>query len=348
MGFVSISRVAFAALVLAVLASCARRSAGTDTDAPAPSPAPSSSSSSNAPTAAPVLSAVGERDVSVVDASAEPATMPNAPPDMLLVPGGPFTMGADTGGEADEHPAHTVSLDAFFLDKTEVTNEAYAACVADKKCHQNDREIASRNHAGPDVGFQKPKQPVVGVSWSDGVAFCTYMGKRLPREAEFEKAARGTEGRRYPWGNDAPTPERAVFARDFGRDTTDEVGTHPAGRGPYGHDDLGGNVWEWQEDEYDPVAYTRAGAPQGRPGSCPEILATLRELRAKGSQGFTGSNPIPNECEHVLRGGAFNYFGTGLRGTNRVHHPGRFRLVMSGFRCAKSASASSESNARDK
>ena len=116
---------------------------------------------------------------------------------------------------------------------------------------------------------------------------------------------------------------------------TSDVGSHPLGRGPYGHLDLAGNVWEWLADEYDPYAYRRVTAAEGKPGSCPEILTALAELRRTHRDGFTGSNPIPTECEHVLRGGAFNYSRTGLRATNRVHHPGRFRLVMSGFRCAK-------------
>ena len=102
---------------------------------------------------------------------------------------------------------------------------------------------------------------------------------------------------------------------------------------------MAGNVWEWLEDIYDPYAYRRAGADRGAPGSCDEVLATQNELRQKGLQGFTGSNPIPTECEHVLRGGAFNYDAPGLRSSNRVHHPGHFRLIMSGVRCAKDASS---------
>jgi formylglycine-generating enzyme required for sulfatase activity len=96
-------------------------------------------------------------------------------------------------------------------------------------------------------------------------------------------------------------------------------------------------VWEWAADEYDPYAYTRATASEGKPGTCDEIMAAQDELRKQGKQGFTGSNPIPTECEHVLRAGAFNYDADGLRSTNRVHHPGAFRLVMTGFRCAKDA-----------
>ena len=259
---------------------------------------------------------------------------------MLRVPGGTFVMGADRGGEEDEHRAHTGTLRGFDLDRTEVTNAAYEACVDAGACQPPDRRIAERSKAAPEALFHKPNQPVVGVRWDDADAFCRWRGKRLPREAEFERAVRGDDGRRFPWGNQPPTPELTVFGRDLGRQAMEEVGSRPLGRGPYGHDDLAGNVWEWMEDFYDPFAYRRPGAPEGRPGTCPEILATQDQLRAEGKQGFTGTNPIPKTCERVLRGGAYNYDGPGLRSTNRVHHPGRYRLVMSGFRCAKDAGAS--------
>jgi formylglycine-generating enzyme required for sulfatase activity len=241
-------------------------------------------------------------------------------------------MGADRGGQEDEHPAHTVVLKAFFLDRTEVTNSAWDACVAAGRCHPKSEAARSR------TDFDGPSQPVTGVSWDDANAYCAWRGKRLPREAEFEKAVRDTDDRRFPWGNDLPTHERTVFSTAHPED----VGTHPEGRGPYGHDDLAGNVWEWMQDEYDPYAYRRDasarpndGAGEGRPGTCAEIMAALAELKARHAQGFTGANPIPDECEHSIRGGAYNYDADGLRATNRVHHPGRFRIPMLGLRCAK-------------
>ena len=250
---------------------------------------------------------------------------------MLLVPAGPFTMGADTGGEPDEWPQHEVTLPAFYLDETEVTNEAYAEGVAAGVCKPPYPKSARANGYGSDKRFRGPKQPVSSISWDNAVAYCTWRGKRLPTEAEWEKAARGTDGRRYVWGNDAPEAKHGRFAQGV----TADVGTHPDGDGPYGHHDLAGNVWEWVADVYDPYAYRRDGAAEGRGGTCEETLRAFDELRRNNREGFTGSNPIPKECERVLRGGAFNYHATGLRVTNRVHHPGRYRLVMSGFRCAQ-------------
>ena len=247
---------------------------------------------------------------------------------MIVVPGGPFTMGTDSGGQGDEHPAHTVTLAPFFLDRTEVTNAQWDECVAAGVCHPKSESVRSQH---PD--FNGPHQPVSGVSWDDARAYCAWRGKRLPREAEFEKAARDSDDRRFTWGNEQPTRDRTVFASG----KPEDVGTHPAGRGPYGHDDLAGNVWEWMQDEYDPYAYRRPGAPTGTPGSCAEIMAAQDELRARGQQGFTGSNPIPTECEHSIRGGAYNYDAQGLRVTNRVHHPGRYRIPMLGVRCATDA-----------
>jgi formylglycine-generating enzyme required for sulfatase activity len=249
---------------------------------------------------------------------------------MALVPAGTFTMGQNKLGEQDEHPAHRVTLDAFYLDLTEVTNESYERAVAAGVCRPHDPENARANRLGDDRAFRGPKQPVSAISWDDAKSYCAWVGKRLPTEAEWEHAARGDDARTYPWGEETPTPERAVF--HTGR--TGEVGTHPAGKGPYGHLDLAGNVWEWVADYYDPYAYRREGASRGIVGTCDQILETLTTLRREHQIGFTGSNPIPAECERVLRGGAFNYHARGLRSSNRVHHPGRFRLVMSGFRCA--------------
>lgn len=262
-----------------------------------------------------------------VDAEASVPPMPT-PAGMLLVPAGTFTMGTSTVGEGDERPAHEVTVSAFYLDATEVTQAAYEQCVVEKVCAPPSVDVLPLTHP-----FRGPHKPVVAVSWFDASKYCAWRGARLPREAEFERAVRDDDGRRYPWGNDAPTHERAVFATSGPED----VATHPGGRGPYGHDDLAGNVWEWMDDDYDPFAYTRPTAGTGKPGSCKEIEQAQNDLRTQGKQGFTGSNPIPDVCEKSIRGGAYNYPPDGLRSTNRVHHPPRYKLKMTGIRCAKDA-----------
>jgi len=257
---------------------------------------------------------------------------------MLPVAGGESTMGADDAGERDERPAHKVTIPGFLLDKTEVTNSAYLECVKSGSCKPFRQDVAKSMKAGSEQSFRGPEQPVVGVSWFDAKAYCEWRGKRLPTEAEWEKAARSSDGRTYTWGEDAPDPKRHGCFAGCNGGTTAAVGSFPQGKGPYGHLDLSGNVWEWVEDLYDPMAYTRTGAGQGTPGTCEEILASQEYLRKNKLEGYTGTNPIPTECERVLRGGAFNYPGRGLRVSNRVHHPGSWRLLFAGFRCAKDRS----------
>lgn len=261
------------------------------------------------------------------------------PPDMLKVPGGTFSMGADGVGELDEQPSHAVSVKSFYLDRTEVTNARYLECVQSGQCAPFRDNVARSFGAGPESGFRGAEQPVVGVSFADATSYCAFRGKRLPSEAEWERAARGEDGRVFAWGNQKPTAELACYGRKPGAKgaTTDAVGSHPGGAGPYGHLDLTGNVWEWTADLYDPYAYRRPTAAQGIPGSCSQILETQAHLRKTKQQGFTGKNPIPTVCERVLRGGAFNYDAGGLRASNRVHHPESWRMLVAGFRCAKDA-----------
>lgn len=261
-------------------------------------------------------------------------------PGMLLVAGGTFKMGSDAGGEEDEHPAHSVTVEEFWLDINEVTVRDYQECIAAGICRTYRDQFGVPGARFDESRFRQPKQPVSGISWDDARTYCAFRGKRLPREAEWERAARGDDGRLYPWGGTAPDLAiHGCFARALGtaNGTTCAVGSYPRGGGPYGHLDLAGNVWEWMADYYDPFAYRRSGAAHGEPGTCQEIKETQNWLRANNRQGFTGTNPIPTSCERVLRGGAFNYPANGLRATNRVHHPGDWRLLMAGVRCAKDA-----------
>jgi len=250
----------------------------------------------------------------------QPAPREAPPIDRLAVAAGPFFMGADRGGEADERPRISLTLRGFRIDRTEVTRGQYLGCVSARAC------TAPRD-LGPRV--RDAAQPVVGVSWTQARAYCAWARGRLPSEREWEKAARGPDGRTYPWGNEAPDATRAVFGRGGHTGAPDRVGLRPAGASPYGALDMGGNVWEWTESPYDPYAYRHPEAPV----ACETALASLAELRRLGARGYTGTNPLPDTCERVLRGGAWNYGGAGLRASNRVHHPPGFQIVVAGFRC---------------
>lgn len=221
-----------------------------------------------------------------------PALGADAPPEMALIPAGEYRMGTAEGsdGLADEHPERLVFLHAFFLDRFEVTNQDYADFVQST----GHRPPANNNPASTiwdDVMYPHAiaKHPVVNVSWDDAVAYCRWSGKRLPTEAEWEKAARGTDGRRYPWGNDwswrkansasywaGQTIEfqsgadwEAFWVKGDGARLVKEkgikgevltlpVGSFPDGTSPYGIQDLAGNAAEWVQDWYDPNYYRSA------------------------------------------------------------------------------------------
>jgi formylglycine-generating enzyme required for sulfatase activity len=252
---------------------------------------------------------------------------PNDPPtSMALVPAGSFVMGSDTQGEMDERPAHRVDLRAFYIDRFEVTVGQYAACVRARAC-QRPRKLDPR--------FSEPDRPVVGVSWHDAKAYCAFAGKRLPTEAEWEKAARGAQGRIYPWGDDPPHTRHGCFGWQENRPC--RPGSRPDGDSQYGVSDMAGGVWEWVEDVYDAGYYPRSPVDNPTGGTCQESLTFFDKLRREKRRGFTGGNPIPTECERVLRGGAWNYPPRGLRSSNRVHHAPDFRIQVSGIRCAKDA-----------
>jgi formylglycine-generating enzyme required for sulfatase activity len=168
---------------------------------------------------------------------------------MVLVPAGEFPMGSEQGDD-DEQPVHRVVLDSFYLDTFEVTNGQFAKFVA---------AIQSE----PPWGFADQETPVVHadrpvrwVNWLEATGYCLWAGKRLPTEAEWEKAARGTDGRIYPWGNEPPTPVHAVFGLKEGADTVSPIGNRDKGMSPYGVHDLAGNLYEWVADWYDEAVYT--------------------------------------------------------------------------------------------
>jgi len=187
---------------------------------------------------------------------------------MLYVPAGKFEMGyAD--GKKDENSVHTVHLDAFWIDQTEVTNAMYRKCEDAGVCErptQATYALKRINSSTRDDYYLNPEYdnyPALYINWSQASIYCDWAERRLPTEAEWEKAARGTDGRIYPWGNEFPNPDLANFGGFLG-DTT-AVGSYPAGASPYGAMDMAGNVWEWVYDWYDPEYYENSPRrnPQG-------------------------------------------------------------------------------------
>jgi serine/threonine-protein kinase len=234
---------------------------------------------------------------------------------MVFVPAGQFLMGSnqgDDGSDGDEFEQHTVTLGAFWIDIFEVTNAQYALCVADGACQPpSETKSYTRNAYYNDP--QYAGYPVIYVDWNDANAYCTWTGRRLPTEAEWEKAARGENGQTYPWGNGEPTCDLANFwGKDGGNsacvgDTT-VAGSYPAGASPYGALDMAGNVWEWVSSLYKPYPYQ---ADDGR-----------EDLGASGAR--------------ALRGGGWNNNWNRVRAADRdLNDPtGTYNIV--GFRCARS------------
>jgi formylglycine-generating enzyme required for sulfatase activity len=219
--------------------------------------------------------------------------------EMVPVPAGEFVMGSDDGdAEADERPMTRVVVGAFWIDRVEVTNDRYRRCVEVGPC-------AVPTGSGVDDPARS-EHPVVVVSWRQAVAYCRWAGKRLPTEAEWEKAARGVDGRRYPWG-DRFDAGRANAGYTAG---TTEVGHSPAGASPYGALDMAGNVWEWTSSLYRPYPYD---AGDGR-----------EDLEARGAR--------------VNRGGSWYYGARYGRTTYRATADHMYRRIGDlGFRCAASS-----------
>lgn len=169
--------------------------------------------------------------------------------DVVRVPEACFTMGADDG-DFDEVPPHEVCVRSFYIDRVEVSNGRYQACVDAGECRPADRYPRR-----PELSL--PDRPVVGVGWIDADRYCRWYGMRLPTDAEWELAAAGTDGRRYPWGNEAPSCERAVYAHCPPHSTV-PVDSYPQGASPYGALHMGGNAWEWVWDWWSSGYYRRS------------------------------------------------------------------------------------------
>ena len=182
----------------------------------------------------------------VLPVEATPTTPPSAvEAAMIAIPAGEFTMGSEN---KIERPPHTVFVDAFEIDQFEVTNQEFEKFVAETG-YVTDAEKAG-DTSWRYYATNKPNYPVVKITWNDARAFCERAGKRLPTEAEWEKAARGTDARSYPWGNQWDAAR--ANAKEAGNRGTTAVGSFPAGASPYGVLDMAGNVSEWTSDWFQP------------------------------------------------------------------------------------------------
>ncbi len=227
---------------------------------------------------------------------------------MVLVPAGAFWMGLAEGeGLDDEQPRHRVYLDVYHIDQFEITTERYAKFLAFTGWQKplNWTMVTLPEHA---------TRPVIGVGWADADAYCRINGRRLPTEAEWEKAARGTTERRFPWGEKKPAASLALFGQmaKFSYDLLKPVGSFPGGESPYGAFDLAGNVAEWVEDWYDGEYYRNS--PEKNP-------------------------PGPRTGQYkMVRGGSWSDMPVYLMAAGRTSKlPPDTRNAFIGFRCAQSA-----------
>ena len=219
---------------------------------------------------------------------------------MVLVPAGAFSRGS---GVANAKPQRQIYLDAFYIDRYEVSCAQYKECIVAEKCTMPARshKECTYGHTGLD-GY-----PVTCVSWSQADAYCRWAGKRLPTEAEWEKAARGTDGRVFPWGNGAPTCGMTQFLKCDGKPFP--VASFSDVASPYGATQMAGNVWEWVADRYSPTYYR----------SCP----------ARNPQG------PPSGKFRILRGGSYRSVNFFLTTTHRAMKPPGLQRRDNGLRCAK-------------
>ena len=246
------------------------------------------------------------------------------PDGMVLIPAGEFEMGTNNGEHPNERPAHTVHLDAFYMDTYEVTNAQYKAFLDANPQWQKDK-IPREFHDGVYLRFWEENTypegeadyPVVYVSWYAAMAYAQWAGKRLPTEAQWEKAARGgLIGKAYPWG-DTIDAARANYARHINEQIP--IGEYaPNGYGLY---DMAGNVSEWCLDKYDADFYGVAPHKNPFSGGTPE--ATIKNFKKV------------TEKKRVLRGGCWSDHASFLRVAYRHYGAQNYTSVFCGFRCVK-------------
>ena len=232
----------------------------------------------------------------------------------VLVPAGSFPMGVPPGdrdGGRDEYPRHEVFLDSFLIDQFEVTNGRYIEFVKSTghRVPQNPTNPMRNLWQGDSITESLVERPVINVDWFDADAYCKWAGKRLPTEAEWEKAAKGTSDRRFVWGNVEPTAKHLNYnQRWIGEKTLMPVGSYEAGKSPYGAYDMAGNVWEWVNDWYDARYYEKS--PSKNP-------------------------PGPQEgTKKVIRGAGWQNETPTVRIFTRVESDPTMRNESTGFRCA--------------
>ena len=249
----------------------------------------------------------------------------NTNENMILIPEGSFTMGfaienENNWGDMDEEPVHEVNLSAFWIDKYEVTSSSYSKFLNEnkKEAHQF-IEITPAVTVKVEKDVYKPRKslenfPVNRVSWFGADAYCRWKGKRLPTEAEWEKAARGVDERIFPWGNEFPDNSRATYRRKFkekGFQVMEPVDGMINGISPYGVHHMAGNVWEWVSDWFDAAAYQDD-----------------KRIDPKGPE---------SGISKVLRGGNWYYKAYYMRTTYRFNEKPDVFKVWQGFRCARNA-----------
>jgi formylglycine-generating enzyme required for sulfatase activity len=228
---------------------------------------------------------------------------PHQDQSMVLIPAGDFTMGSSMG-DPDELPVRKVYVDAFFIDKHQTSVGKYGTFL-DATSHEAPADWDVMNKS------MHQKRPVVNVDWADAEAYCKWAGKRLATEAEWEKAARGTDGRIYPWGNELPTDFHANMKKEVWNNhvVLTPVGMFEGGKSPYGVYDMAGNVWEWINDWYS-RDYYKTGPLKNPTG--------------------------PSKGDYkVIRGGSWGSSPKDLRSTDRESRLPSFGGLGTGFRCAK-------------
>jgi formylglycine-generating enzyme required for sulfatase activity len=236
--------------------------------------------------------------------------------ELVTVPAGRFTIGSDSG-PADERPAHSVDLPAFSIERTPVTNRQFAEFLKAKGLGPKGSEYYDPDDGDARIHMKggqwtadagAEQFPVVEPTWHGAGEYCRWAGRRLPTEAEWEKAARGTDSRRFPWGNTPPDRMRAHYGAGWREFVP--VGSLSPGASPYGVLDMAGNAWEWTSSAYKPYPYN---ATDGRENAAADVERTTRG----GGQDSTG-----DQITTTYRG----------RGLSREPRSGHHNI---GFRCAR-------------